>query len=148
MRPLRFKGSSSRLRAESIFMETTGTIQQDDAKQDSGTVEWQLQRLPGPVVDSFTPEQRQAVIAAIDASWSQHPVDIRFSVPWFGGSYFVTVISGQERRGRERRKQEEKTHPLVTFGNLLFSLIFAFIFFVGLTTLGFVFLFVIGRITL
>ena len=129
-------------------MEITETIQQGDAKEDSGPVEWQLQRLPGPVVDSFTSEQRQAVIAAIDASWSRHPVDIRFTIPWFGGSYFVTIISGLERRGRERRKQEVNTHPLVTFGNLLFSLIFAFVFFVGLTTLGFIFLFIIGRITL
>ena len=147
MRPLRFEGSGGRLRAGSIFMETTGTIQQDDAKEDSGTRAWQLQRLPGPVVDSFTAEQRQAVIAAIDASWSRHPVDIRFRLPWIGGSYFVTVISGQEKRDRGRRKQEDKAHPLITFGNLLFSLVFASIFFVGLTTLGFIFLFLIGRIT-
>ncbi len=129
-------------------METTDTIQRDDAKEGSGPPEWQLQRLPSPVVESFTPEQRQAVIAAIDASWSRHPVDIRFTLPWFGGSYFVTVISGLERRDRKRRKQEGDTHPLVTFGNILFSLIFAFIFFVGLTTIGFIFLFLIGRITL
>lgn len=137
-------------------MEITDEIQQSDVKEGPGSdvkegpgsTEWQLQRLPSRVVDSFTPEQRQAVVTAIDASWSRHPVDIRFTLPWFSGSYFVTVISGMERRGRERRKQEGDTHPLITFGNILFSLIFAFIFFVGLTTLGFVFLFLIGRITL
>jgi hypothetical protein len=57
------------------------------------------------------------------------------------------MVSGRERRNKDRIATEEKVHPLITFGNTLFALTFAFIFFVGLTTLGFIFLFAIGRIT-
>ena len=70
MRLAKFEGYGSTSRVERISMETTDDIQQDDSTEESGGLEWQLQRLQRSVVDSFTPEQRQAVITAIDASMS------------------------------------------------------------------------------
>ena len=126
-------------------MQTTDTNQPGEVKEESETLAWQLQRIPGSVVESFTPEQRDAVITAIDASVSPHPVDIRFKLPLIG--HFVTVIADHEQRDRKRRKQEEKTHPLVTLGNFLFSIIFASIFSFGILALGLIFLLLMGRIT-
>lgn len=129
-------------------MSTTGDTSQASTLEDSQTkIPWQLKRLPPHILKDMTSEQKTAVIAAVDTSWPQHMVDIRFSVPWFTGNYFITVISGKERRSKERKSKDVKEHPLITFGNVLFSLVFAFIFFIGLTTLGFIFLFLAGRIT-
>jgi len=142
------RGSTAAQTAGLLSMNTTGDTSQGATGEDGQKrIPWQLQRLHSHVLESMTAEQKGAVIEAVDASWSRHPVDIRFSVPWVGSNYFVTIISGKERRDRERRSKEVSEHPLVTFGNILFSLVFALIFFVGLTTLGFIFLFAVGRIT-
>ncbi len=51
-----------------------------------------------------------------------HPVNIRFSVPFVRGGYYVTLVAGIERRNPGRRSQERDKHPLVTVGNGLFML--------------------------
>jgi hypothetical protein len=51
---------------------------------------------------------------------SDHPVNVRLSVPVFFGRYYVTIVAGKERRGPERRNIELRRHPLLTFGNVIF----------------------------
>lgn len=52
--------------------------------------------------------------------WKRHPVDIRFSLPFLGGWFYVTVLSGPERRGAERRDRERHHYPLRTAANVFF----------------------------
>lgn len=55
-------------------------------------------------------------VRANDAPAS-YPVNLRVTVP-FPKPFFVTLIIGPERRGRERRRIERQRHPLNTWGNL------------------------------
>lgn len=52
--------------------------------------------------------------------WKRHPVDIRFSLPFFGGRFYITVLSGPERRDAERRSRERNNYPLRTTANVFF----------------------------
>lgn len=54
------------------------------------------------------------------AFWKRHPVDIRFSLPFFGGRFYVTVLSGPERRDAARRSHERGRYPLRTAANVFF----------------------------
>ncbi len=56
------------------------------------------------------------------AFWRRHPVDIRFSLPFFGNWFYVTVVSGPERRGDERRAEQRHHYPLRTAANVFFVL--------------------------
>ncbi len=49
-----------------------------------------------------------------------HPVNIRFSVPFFGRRFYLTVVAGQERRPAERLKADRAKHPLATRANVIF----------------------------
>ncbi len=59
-----------------------------------------------------------------------HPVNIRFSLPFFGRRYFLSIIGGSEKRGLERRAVERQIHPIKTTTNVLFVVGFAIIFYV------------------
>ena len=124
-------------------MAMTGDTPEDAAVQDTAELDKQLSRLPDTIIQTLSREQKEAVATALDASLSGYPVDIRLTVPFFGGSYFVTTISSKERRSDKRRAKEREARPLVTFGNLLFSIIFAFIIFVGVLVIGFTALFML-----
>lgn len=54
------------------------------------------------------------------AFWKRHPIDIRFSLPFWGGWFYVTILSGPERRSTERRKSERHRYPLRTAANIFF----------------------------
>ncbi len=59
--------------------------------------------------------------ARVAAAWSRkHHVDIRLSVPFFGRRFYLTVVSGGEKRGNERRKQDRHHYPLRTAANIFF----------------------------
>jgi hypothetical protein len=51
---------------------------------------------------------------------SDHPINLRLSIPLLFKRYYVTIIAGQEHRGSDRLVAERQKHPLVTRGNLLF----------------------------
>ena len=52
--------------------------------------------------------------------WSDdHPVDIRLSIPLPFARYYVTIVAGKERRGRERLASERRKHPVLKRGNLV-----------------------------
>ncbi len=112
---------------------------------DDADLERKLEGIPAEVVASMTDEQKQAVAATIQDPLRGYPVDIRFSLPLFGDTFFVSMISGKDQRGDERRLVEGKVRPLLTRGNFIFMAITTLICFIGLTALGSIFLFLIGR---
>ncbi len=68
------------------------------------------------------PAAPQAGAYSADASqsrWESHPVNIRFTIPLLFRSYYITVLIGPERRGKERRAIERQKHPLFTPGNVI-----------------------------
>ena len=86
-----------------------------------------FQRLPEWVIETLSPEQKEAIHqAAGDPSWQFSPVNIRFTLPFFGKKYYITVVSGSERRSDERRARERHRYPLRSLANVFF--------FVGLAT--------------
>lgn len=125
-------------------MAMAGDTPEELAADDSAELDKQLSRLPEAIVQTMSREQKEAVAGALGVSLTGYPVDIRFSLPFFGGSYFVTTISSKERRSDTRREKERQARPLVTFGNTLFSLIFAIIMFVGMLMVGFSTLYALG----
>lgn len=56
---------------------------------------------------------------------SDHPLNIRVSIPLAVGRYYIALIAGKERRARARIALDRRQHPLGTSGNILFL---AFIF--------------------
>jgi len=60
-------------------------------------------------------------------AWVSHPIDIRISLPFVHKRFYLTVVAGQERRRKDRLHADRTTYPLVTAGNIMFTL--------GLTTL-------------
>lgn len=113
----------------------------------SPKVERLISEFPQPILDSFTPDQKTAVIDALGANhWRRHPIDIRQTIPFPGGPYYIALVMGKERRNPGRLENMRDKHPLYTTANTIFSIILAAIFTVGMTTIGMAFLFAIGRI--
>ena len=55
------------------------------------------------------------------ATWNAgHAVNIRLTIPFVFGRYYLTVVAGKERRSPDRLAVERRKHPLATFGNLAF----------------------------
>ena len=82
---------------------------------------WLFSRLPGWVIDTLSPEQKDAIYkAAEENAWGRHPVNIRFSLPGFGRRYFLTVVGGEEKRSTERRAHEKRRYPLRTAASIFF----------------------------
>ena len=48
----------------------------------------------------------------------RYPVNLRVTIPFLPKPLFVTLIIGQERRGRHRLREERQKHPVNTWGNL------------------------------
>ena len=61
--------------------------------------------------------------------WRRHPIDLRFSVPFFGTRFYLTVVGGREQRTPERISVERKKYPLRTVANLFFFLGIATVFY-------------------
>ncbi len=51
---------------------------------------------------------------------SEHPVNIRLSIPLPFRRCYLTIVGGAERRDPERRAAERQRHPLATLGNTVF----------------------------
>lgn len=56
------------------------------------------------------------------AEWSGHPINIRLSIPLIRRRYYLTLVAGQERRRHDRRRADRDDHPIITVGNVFFSL--------------------------
>ncbi len=96
---------------------------------------WILTRLPADLRARLDATDAAALCVAAaggatgGAAWRRHPVDIRLSLPWVGRRFYVTVVSGPERRPKTRRVAEGAQRPLIAIGNILFA--------IGLTTVLF-----------
>lgn len=54
------------------------------------------------------------------APWeSDHPINLRLTVPLLFKRYYVTIVAGEERRSPERRVEERQKHPIRTTGNVI-----------------------------
>ncbi len=68
---------------------------------------------------SLSPEQEAAIRAAVGTTrWSDHPVDLRLSLPMPGLHFYMALVGGRERRNGERRRHERRLHPLLSLGNV------------------------------
>ena len=56
--------------------------------------------------------------------WRDHAIDQRWLLSLFGRSYYVVLLAGGERRTRARRLRDRILHPLLSFGNGLFAVVF------------------------
>ena len=50
---------------------------------------------------------------------SNHPVNLRLSIPLLPKRYYLTIVAGKERRGPERLAAERLNHPIRTKGNIV-----------------------------
>ncbi len=68
--------------------------------------------------------------------WSGHPVNVRFSLPFFTRRFYFTMVAGGEQRSHARITEDRAKHPVLTISNLLFgcgvSTLFAFFALVAL----------------
>jgi hypothetical protein len=97
--------------------------------------DWLLSRLPADVRDRLSPEMQTMIsIAAADRPWKTHPVDIRFTLPLPFGAFYVTLVAGRERRSPTRRAVDNRSRPLIRFGNVMFVLATVGVFYAALIT--------------
>ena len=82
----------------------------------------EAQTLETPLPDSAAAGERREA-----REWgSDHPVNIRLSIPLGFGRYYLTVLGGKERRSAERLAAERKKHPLLKAGNIaVFAVVIA-----------------------
>lgn len=66
---------------------------------------------------------------------SDHPLNIRVSIPLGVGRYYITLVAGKERRARARLAMDRRQNPLDTPGNVLFLAFVTTIATVGSATL-------------
>jgi hypothetical protein len=66
------------------------------------------------VEGTLSVEQRQAIENAVKrSSHVSNPADVRLSF----GTFFVRIISGKERRGGPRLREDRKAHPVIVARN-------------------------------
>ena len=58
---------------------------------------------------------------------SAPPLDIRVSIPLLSRRYYLTILSGPERRSQKRLQEEREKHPLVTRANVIFLFSIGFV---------------------
>jgi hypothetical protein len=89
-------------------------------------------RLPEWVMDTLSSEQKEAIHkAAQDPAWDKSPVNIRFTIPFFGKKFYITIVSGSEKRSADRRATERNRYPLRTISNVFFFIGLATIFYMA-----------------
>ena len=71
---------------------------------------------------------------------SDHPLNIRMSIPLVFGRYYFTIVAGKERRTRARLALDKRQHPLDTPGNVVFLLLIGLVAAAGTATLGYMLL--------
>lgn len=67
---------------------------------------------------------------------SDHPVNLRLSIPLIFFRCYITLVAGKERRSAKRFVAERRKHPLATAGNM--AVLFALGTLCGLAGLGLV----------
>jgi hypothetical protein len=88
----------------------------------AGSEDWLLARLPDEIHSRLTPDLKEALAQVTAPRWTQHPIDIRLSIPLPFGRYYLALVLGPERRSEDRRKAEGSSHRVMTPANLAFIL--------------------------
>lgn len=77
--------------------------------------------MPGDVAATFSTDQHRAIAGVLrQRAWRRPKVNVRISLPVLSRRYFLTLVSGIDKRSAARRENERSIHPLRTLGNLLF----------------------------
>lgn len=96
------------------------------------------------IANSFTEAQLLELERVLSAPASRRlPIDIRTTLPFFRGRYFLTFIAGRERRSAQLLKAERAKRALWTFANAC-CFVFLVVMFVP-TFIGLVHVFAIGN---
>ena len=90
---------------------------------------WMFARLQPAIFDSLTKQQKLALHEAVTGSASGPPVNIRLTVPFGRSRFYLTILSGLEKRGGDRRRHERTRYPLRTVANFFFAIGFAVAFY-------------------
>ncbi len=98
-------------------------------------------RIADPADHADMAEAQTSEQAADTDRWeTTHPLNIRASIPLFSQRYYLTILSGPERRSAERLQEERIKHPLATRANLIFLFSVGFILggssWIGLQTIA------------
>ena len=79
-----------------------------------------LANMPPDVASSFTDAQLAQVEEAIEnRPPSDHPVDIRLTIPIFGRRFYLVFLFGREIRAPARRERDRTRRLLWSFGNIV-----------------------------
>jgi hypothetical protein len=68
-----------------------------------------------------TTNEAGSELRSTEVAQEQYPVNLRFTIPFYPKSIFVSLIIGRERRSDARLRQERVKHPLDTWGNFTFA---------------------------
>lgn len=65
-----------------------------------------LARMPADEIkDSFTDEQLETLKIAVGAKdWKTHPIDLRFTLPFWGKRFYIVFIAGKSLRSSRLQK--------------------------------------------
>lgn len=108
--------------------EASSNLAGHEAAYRSAHAAWIFSRLPPWVMDTLTPEQKEAIHHAVtDGAWGRHPINIRLSIPLLSRRFYLTVVGGEDKRGADRRAIDRNRYPLRTLANIFF--------FIGVATL-------------
>jgi hypothetical protein len=97
-------------------------------------------RVPPEIAETFNDEQINAIRRAFGSRTSgSHPVDLRFSVPFFRRrSFYFVFLAGRERRSSRRRTWERRLRPLATIGNAVAMIFFGLLLLLAVISLLYV----------
>ena len=95
------------------------SLSQDRVKTSDQFIQRFLMNVPPAVASSFSDTQLAAIKHALGCGWSNHPVEIRRTIPFFGRHYFFVLLGGLERRSPDRIRDDQAKRPLWTFANSL-----------------------------
>ena len=74
---------------------------------------------PDPAPRS-TPLAQDRTESRSEGNWtSEHPVNIRLSIPLLFWRFYLVILAGKERRDSNRRAMERQQHPLLKRGNVV-----------------------------
>ena len=93
-------------------MTTTGPTDGDfraDAADGAASLDHHFVRrfteqMPPHIAASFTDEQLRGVVQAFGLRrWVRHAIDVRFTLPILGRTWYFVILGGLDRRPRDRR---------------------------------------------
>lgn len=76
-----------------------------------------VKRVPDNVAGTFSSEQLDGLKSAFRAT--KHKIDIRDTYSLFGKGFYLVLLAGLERRGRERRREDANARRVWTPANII-----------------------------